>query len=191
MGLVANCYSTHTIILRLYGFCPGQPGWAYTRRTFTHSHLSWSSIVPYLLHPSNTIHGILPVQSTHPTIFFHNLSPSFLWSTSWTGTLHFILHTFLRPVIVLIVANCRSLVRLLYLHDGAVGRRACGRNKPNRGGCCGRVCALQASDEERWAWLLQLYGHQRRRLRLRRRATARSGCDLRRSPQLTTAVLTL
>ena len=42
--------------------------------TFTHSHLSWSSIVPYLLHPSTTIHGILPVQSMHPTDFSHNLS---------------------------------------------------------------------------------------------------------------------
>ena len=36
---------------------------------FTHLHLSWSSIVPYLLLPSNTIHGILPVQSTCLTVF--------------------------------------------------------------------------------------------------------------------------
>ena len=68
--------------------------------TITHSHLSWSSIIPYLLHPSNTIHGILPVQSTCRTVFFHNLCPSFLWCTSWPGTLHFILHTFLHPIIV-------------------------------------------------------------------------------------------
>jgi len=27
------------------------------------------------------------------TVFFHNLSPSSLWSISWPGTLHFILHT--------------------------------------------------------------------------------------------------
>jgi len=47
--------------------------------TFTHSHLLWSSIiVPYLLHPSTTIHGILPVLFPQ--------SPSFLWSTSWPGT---------------------------------------------------------------------------------------------------------
>jgi len=51
--------------------------------TFTHSHLSWSSIVPYLLHPSTTIHGILPVQSTSLTVSFHNLSPSFLWTTGY------------------------------------------------------------------------------------------------------------
>jgi len=55
---------------------------------------------PYLLSPSFTIHGNLPVQFTCLTVFFHNLSPSFLWSTSWPGTLHFILHTFLHPIIV-------------------------------------------------------------------------------------------
>ena len=32
--------------------------------TFTHSHLSWSSIISYLLPPSFMIHGILPVQFT-------------------------------------------------------------------------------------------------------------------------------
>jgi len=68
--------------------------------TFTHSHMSWSSIVPYLLHPSNMTDGFLPVQSMCPTVFFHNLCPSFLWSTSWPGTLHFKLHTFLHPTIV-------------------------------------------------------------------------------------------
>jgi len=62
--------------------------------TFTYSHLSWSSIVAYLLLPSNTIYGILLVQSTCLTVFFHKLSPSFVWSTSWPGTLHFILIRF-------------------------------------------------------------------------------------------------
>jgi len=46
---------------------PGEP---VPEETFTHSHLSWSSIVPYLLHPSIMIHGILPVQSTRLTVFF-------------------------------------------------------------------------------------------------------------------------
>ena len=55
---------------------PGEP---VPEETFIHSHLSWSSIVPYLLHLPNTIHGILPVQFT---VFFHNLSSSFLWPTS-------------------------------------------------------------------------------------------------------------
>ena len=31
------------------------------------------------------------------TVFLHNLSPSPLWSTTCSGTLHFILHTFLHP----------------------------------------------------------------------------------------------
>jgi len=68
--------------------------------TFTHSHISWSSIIPNLLPPSFMIHSILLVQFMCLTVFFHNLSPSFLWSTSWPGTLHFILHTFLHPIIV-------------------------------------------------------------------------------------------
>jgi len=34
---------------------PGEP---VPEETFTHSHLSWSSIVPYLLHPSTTIPGL-------------------------------------------------------------------------------------------------------------------------------------
>ena len=62
-------------------------------KTFTHSHLSWSSVIPYLLLPSDTIHGILLVQSTCLTDFFHSLCPGFLWSTSWSGTLYFILQS--------------------------------------------------------------------------------------------------
>jgi len=48
-----------------------------SEETFTHLHLSWSSIVPYLLHPFNAIHGILPVQSTRLTVFFHKLQVFF------------------------------------------------------------------------------------------------------------------
>ena len=94
---------THTHTQPFYGsldFVRDNPGEMVPEETFTHSHLSWSSIVPYLLHLSNTICGILPVQSTCLKVFFHNLCPSFLWSTSWPGTLHFILHTFLHPIIV-------------------------------------------------------------------------------------------
>jgi len=32
--------------------------------------------------------------------------PSFLWSTSWPGTLQFILHTFLHPIIVFFLQHC-------------------------------------------------------------------------------------
>jgi len=47
----------HTTILRLSGFCPEQPGWAVPEETCTHSHLSWSSVIPYLLPPSTTFHN--------------------------------------------------------------------------------------------------------------------------------------
>jgi len=66
--------------------------------TFTHSHLSWSSIVPYLLssiyydprHPPCSIH-------VPDSLFPQSLSK---FSFSWLGTLHFILHTFLHPIMV-------------------------------------------------------------------------------------------
>ena len=92
---------THTHTHGCLDFVWDNPGEPVPEETFTHSHPSWSSIIPYLLLPSNAIHGILPVQSTRLTVFFHNLCTSFLWSTSWPGTLHFILHTFLHPVIVI------------------------------------------------------------------------------------------
>jgi len=95
--------NNNTHIQPFYGsmdFVQDNLGEPVPEETFTHSQLSWSSIIPYLLHPSITIHGILHVQSTCMRVFFHNLSPSFLWSTSWPGTLHFILHTFLHPITV-------------------------------------------------------------------------------------------
>ena len=63
-------------------FVLDNPGEPVSEGTFTHSHLSWSSIIPYLLPPSVMIHDILPVQFMCLTVFLHNLSPSFLWSTS-------------------------------------------------------------------------------------------------------------
>ena len=75
----------------------GTTRWAGTRRNI-------HSLTPIMVinHPlsASSIHGILPVQSTLLTVFFHNPSPSFLWSTSWPGTVHFILHTFLLPITV-------------------------------------------------------------------------------------------
>jgi len=38
------------------------PGELVPEETLTHSHLSWSSTIPYQLPPSITIHSILPVQ---------------------------------------------------------------------------------------------------------------------------------
>jgi len=114
-----TCTHTHTHTQPFYGsldFVQDNLGEPVPEETFTHSHSLWSSIVLYLLHPSNTIHSILSVQSTClTTVFFHNLSPSFLWSTSWPGTLHFILHTFLHPIVVFAkhahtIATCFTLL---------------------------------------------------------------------------------
>jgi len=91
---------THTTVLWFYGFCLGQPEWAGPEETFTHTPiivitcpLSASSIYYDLWHPPCLIHV--------PDSLFPQ-SPSFLWFTSWPGTLHFkfILHTFLHPIIV-------------------------------------------------------------------------------------------
>ena len=46
-------------------------------------HLSWSSIIPYVLPPSTSIHGILPGQFTCLTVFFHNQS-----RLAWHPLLH-------------------------------------------------------------------------------------------------------
>jgi len=54
------------------------------------------------------------------------------------------------------------------------GRRAGGWNEPRGSRCWRRLCSLQAVDENWWAHEIQLYGLQRRWLRLRNRATARS-----------------
>jgi len=62
-------------------------------------------VILYLLPPSTMIHSILPVQFTCLTVFLHNLSPSPLWSASWSGTLHLILHTFFHPIIVFSLQN--------------------------------------------------------------------------------------
>jgi len=44
-----------------------------------------------------TFHSILLFQFTCLTVLFHNLSLGPLWSSSWAGTVYFILHTFLHP----------------------------------------------------------------------------------------------
>ena len=66
-------------------FVQDNPGEPVPEETFTHSHLSWSSVICGLLSPSITIHGILLVQFMCLTVFFHNLCPSFLWSACWSG----------------------------------------------------------------------------------------------------------
>jgi len=79
---------------RFMAVCPGLPGWASTT---THPP-SWSSSSLYQLLPSAAIHSILPVQITCLAIFLHSLSPHRVWSTSWSGALHLIVHTFCHPI---------------------------------------------------------------------------------------------
>jgi len=74
--------------------------WTWYQKKPSPTHTYRGHVIPCLLPPSITIHGILPVQFTCLTVFFNNLSPSFLWSTSWPGTLNFILHTFFHPIAV-------------------------------------------------------------------------------------------
>jgi len=68
-----------------------------SEETCTHSHLSWSSVIPYLLPLSITIHGILPVQLTCLTVFSHNLSPSFL-SLGLAPSTSYSIHFFIQPL---------------------------------------------------------------------------------------------
>jgi len=113
---------THTHTQSLYGSLNSvraNPGELVPEETFTHSHLSWSSVIPYLLPPSIMIHGILPVQFMCLTVFFHNLCPTFLWSTSWPGTLNFILHTFLHQIIVFV--SC-PYYRNLFCYNTEINR---------------------------------------------------------------------
>ena len=83
--------ATDNIILRVllllllllqpfYGSLDFDPGLPVPEETSIHWHLSWSSIIPYLLPTSFTI---LLVQFTCLTVFFDNISPSFLWSASY------------------------------------------------------------------------------------------------------------
>jgi len=96
---IPYCTHTHNHFTALW-IWPGttQVSQYQKKHSPTHTYCSHQSA---LSASSITIQGILPVQFTRLTLFFHNLSPSFLWSTSWPGTIHFILHTFLHPIIVI------------------------------------------------------------------------------------------
>jgi len=78
---------THTTVL--WPFVQQYPGEQVWNETLTHADVSWSSTILYQVPSSTVIHSFLPVQFTCLTIFLHNLSPSPLWSTSLSGTLHF------------------------------------------------------------------------------------------------------
>jgi len=71
--------------------------------SLTHTYPDHQSSFSSFLHLLQSMASlcILPVQFTYLTVFLYHLSPGPLWSTSWSGTLHFILHTFLHPIIAL------------------------------------------------------------------------------------------
>ena len=98
---MALCPGLHgwsrTYSIRVVCVVRDYPGKPVTEETFTHSHLSWSSTILYQLPVSTMIDNILPTQFMCLTVFWGNFSPNLLWSTSWSGTLHFILYTFLHP----------------------------------------------------------------------------------------------
>jgi len=95
--------TTTTTISRLFGLCPGQPGWASTRRNIhpltpivvINYPLSASSIFYHLWRPCSLL-------NLHAWQSFSTISLQVFWSTSWPGTLYFILHTFLHSIIVFI-----------------------------------------------------------------------------------------
>ena len=100
-GYKARYGHTHTQN-RLMALCPGLPGWANTKRNI-HA-LTPILIIKHLLSPTTT-HSILLVQFTCLTVLFHNLSPGRLWSSSWSGALYFVLHTFLHPIFTFFSQN--------------------------------------------------------------------------------------
>ena len=89
--------NTTTTVLR--PFVRDYTGELVPEETLTHPR-SWSSSILYRLLPSAMIHNILLVQITCLAIFLHNHFPCPLWSTSWSGALHLIFHTFLHPISV-------------------------------------------------------------------------------------------
>jgi len=84
--------TTTTTVLR--PFVRDYPGEPVQEETLTYPP-PWSLSNLYQLLPSTAIHSILLVQITCLAILLHNLFPCPLWSTSWSGALHLIFHTFL------------------------------------------------------------------------------------------------
>ena len=80
--------SIATTILHLSGI-QSNPGELVPKETFTHSQLSWSSIVRYLLPPSFMIYGFLFVQFTCLTVFSTiSLQVFLVYLLAWHPPLH-------------------------------------------------------------------------------------------------------
>ena len=111
---------TTTTVLRFYDPFSGTNRVSRYQKKHSPTHLSWSSSNLYQLLPFTTIHSILLVQFTWLAVFLHNLSPSPIWSTSWSGALHLILHISSRSQWLLFathahtIAACFAVVPRLY-----------------------------------------------------------------------------
>ena len=114
------------LLLVLKPFYGALSGTTRYQKKHSSTHLSWSSTFPYQLLPSTMIHSILPLQFTCLTVFLHNLSPSPLWSTSWSGALHFTLHICFSPnpsCYITTKNNTRLTTLCLGLHGWASTRK--------------------------------------------------------------------
>jgi len=84
-NLIINWSVLLLLLQAFYGPLSGTTCVSWYQKKHSPTHLSQSSTFLYELLPCTTIHSILPDQFTCLTIFSHNLSPSPLWSTSWSG----------------------------------------------------------------------------------------------------------
>ena len=130
------------------------------------------------------IHSLTPIMViNHPlcassiyydpclTVFFHNLFPTFLWSTSWPSTLHFILHIFLHPITVfflqhmpipsqpVLVALQREDMRMVTLQEFQVKGWESRIRWHNLGTTAKQVAIVWACTAKRTQWLgEEMYG---------------------------------
>jgi len=83
--------------------CPGLPRWASTKRNI--HVLTAIPIINHCLCASS-----IYCDPWHPPCSIYmpesNLCPSFLWSTSWSVSLHFTIHTLFHPIIVFFHSTC-------------------------------------------------------------------------------------
>jgi len=92
--------ATATTTTVVYGPLSESTWMRWYQKKHSPTHISWSLSHLHQLLPSTMIHSILPVQFTCSTIFLHDLFPNVIRSTTWSGAIHFILHTFLCPISV-------------------------------------------------------------------------------------------
>jgi len=85
-------HSTHKHTQPFYGFLDfilDNPGEPVPEETFTNSHPSWSSFIPYLPPPSIMIHGILSDQFTCLSLSAQSPSKfSLVYLLAWYPPLH-------------------------------------------------------------------------------------------------------